>query len=236
MPKVVSPITGEEVAAPSLGYTFPVNEENMRRWREWWKVANREHFITFFLIGAITLVMLSVLVWSTVGEAQLTGEADIAFIQEEAQVLGNTIGGWFSTFFLFAGAVVLFSTSIGIMDYVSRLSASELKVSFFGDSEAITESRIYFVFAWVIAIAGSLILLAGLEAPLVLLIISASGGGVVMFLYSGMLLWMNTRVLPDAIKLKGWRYVAMWIIFLIFAVLSIYLVYYQIASNFFGVE
>ena len=236
MPKVVSPITGEEVAAPSLGYTFPVNEENMRRWRQWWKVANREHFITFFLIGAITLVMLSVLVWSTVGEAQLTGEADIAFIQEEAQVLGNTIGGWFSTFFLFAGAVVLFSTSIGIMDYVSRLSASELKVSFFGDSEAITESRIYFVFAWVIAIAGSLILLAGLEAPLVLLIISASGGGVVMFLYSGMLLWMNTRVLPDAIKLKGWRYVAMWIIFLIFAVLSIYLVYYQIASNFFGVE
>jgi hypothetical protein len=236
MPKVVSPITGEEVAAPSLGYTFPVNEENMRRWRSWWKVANREHFITFFLIGAITLVMLSVLVWSTVGEAQLTGEADIAFIQEEARVLGNTIGGWFSAFFLIAGAVVLFSTSIGIMDYVSRLSASELKVSFFGDSEVITESRIYFVFAWVIAIAGSLILLAGLEAPLVLLIISASGGGVVMFLYSGMLLWMNRRVLPDPIKMQGWRYVAMWIIFLIFAVLSIYLVYYQIASNFFGVE
>jgi hypothetical protein len=236
MPKVVSPITGEEVAAPSLGYTFPVNEENMRRWRTWWKVANREHFITFFLIGAITLVMLSVLVWSTVGEAQLTGEADIVFIQEEAQVLGNTIGGWFSAFFLIAGAVVLFSTSIGIMDYVSRLSASELKVSFFGDSDVITESRIYFTFAWVIAIAGSLILLAGLEAPLVLLIISASGGGVVMFLYSGMLLLMNRRVLPDPIKLKGWRHVAMWIIFLIFAVLSIYLVYYQIASNFFGVE
>ncbi|MGH3147674.1 MAG: Nramp family divalent metal transporter, partial [Rubrobacter sp.] len=40
MPKVVSPITGEETAAPSLGYTFPVNEENMRRWRGWWKVAN----------------------------------------------------------------------------------------------------------------------------------------------------------------------------------------------------
>src|SRR3712207_4360886 len=43
MPKIVSPITGEEQAAPSLGYTFPVNEENMRRWRAWWKVANREH-------------------------------------------------------------------------------------------------------------------------------------------------------------------------------------------------
>jgi Mn2+/Fe2+ NRAMP family transporter len=233
MPKIVSPITGEEVAAPSLGYTFPVNEENMRRWNSWWKVANREHFITFFCLGLFTLLMLSVLVWSTVG-SQNIGE-DLEFINSEAQVLGNEIGGWFRSFFLFAGMVVLFSTSIGIMDYVSRLSASEMKVSFFPNSQTITESRIYFTIAWIIAIGGSLILLAGLEAPLVLLIIAASGGGVVMFFYSGMLIWMNTRVLPDPIKLKGWRLVVMWITFLIFAVLSIYLVYYQIASNFFGV-
>jgi uncharacterized membrane protein YoaK (UPF0700 family) len=49
-----------------------------------------------------------------------------------------------------------------------------------------------------------------------------------MFLYSGMLLWMNTRVLPDAIKLKGWRLIAMWIIFVVFAVLSTYLVYWYV--------
>ena len=232
MPKVVSPITGEEQAAPSLGYTFPVNEENMRRWRGWWKVANQEHFITFFLLGLLTLLMLSVLVWSTVGSRSI-GE-DLEFINTEAEVLGREIGGWFRAFFLFAGMVVLFSTSIGIMDYVSRLSASELKVGYFPDSQAVTESRIYFVFAWIIAIGGSLILLAGLEAPLVLLIIAASGGGVVMFFYSGMLIWLNTRVLPDAIKLKGWRLIVMWITFLIFAILSIYLVYYQIVSNFFG--
>jgi len=234
MPKVVSPITGEEVAAPSLGYTFPLNEQNMRRWNSWWKVANREHFITFFALGLSILIALSVLVWSTVGLQPNIGE-DLVFIEEEAQALGNVIGGWFQSFFLFAGMVVLFSTSIGIMDYVSRLSASELKISFFSDSQTITESRIYFTLAWVIAIGGSLILLAGLEAPLVLLIIAASGGGVVMFFYSGMLILLNTRVLPDPIKLKGWRLVVMWITFAIFAILSIYLVYYQIASNFFGV-
>jgi hypothetical protein len=234
MPKIVSPITGEEEAAPSLGYTFPVNEENMRRWRGWWKVANQEQLITFLFLGGAILIALSVLVWSTVGSRSI-GE-DLEFLNTEAQILGNQIGGWFRTFFLFAGMVVLFSTSIGIMDYVSRLSASELKISFFFNSERITESRIYFALAWFIAIAGSLILLAGLEAPLVLLIISAAGSGVVMALYSGMLIWLNTRVLPDPIKLKSWRLVLMRITFLIFAVLSIYLVYYQIASNFFGVE
>ena len=233
MPKVVSPITGEEQAAPSLGYTFPVNDENMRRWHGWWKVANREHFITFFVIGCSLLIALSVLVWSTVGLQPNIGE-DLVFIEDEATALGNVIGGWFRAFFLFAGMVVLFSTSIGIMDYVSRLSASELKISFFPGSQTITESRIYFTLAWLIALGGSLILLAGLEAPLVLLIIAASGGGVVMAFYLGLLIRLNTRVLPEPIKLRGWRLYVMWPTWLVFVVLSIYLVYYQIATNIFG--
>ena len=232
MPKIVSPITGEESAAPSLGYTFPVNEQNMNRWRGWWKVANQEQLLTFYAIGLLTLVMLSVLVNSVLGVGNFGEEFD--FIEREATALGNTIGSWFRSFFLFAGMVVLFSTSIGIMDYVSRLSASELKISFFPNSQAITESRIYFTFAWIIAIAGSTILLLGLEAPLVLLIIAAAGGGVVMFFYSGMLIWLNTRALPDPIKLKGWRLIGMWFTFIVFAVLSMYLLYFQIVSNFFG--
>ena len=232
MPKVVSPITGEEQAAPSLGYTFPVNEENMRRWRGWWKVANREHFITFFVIGCSLMIALSVLVWSTVGSRGIG--TDLEFIRTESQVLGNQIAPWFQSFFLFAGMVVLFSTSIGIMDYVSRLSASELKISFFSDSQTITESRIYFALAWLIAISGSIILLLGLEAPLVLLIISASGAGVVMAFYLGLLIRLNTRVLPEPIRLKGWRLWVMWPTWLVFVALSIYLVYYQIASNLFG--
>jgi len=226
MPKIVSPITGEEVAAPSLGYTFPVNEENMRRWRKWWSVANREHFITFFVIGCSLLIALSVLVWSTVGSRGIG--TDLEFIRTESQVLGNVIGPWFQSFFLFAGMVVLFSTSIGIMDYVSRLSASELKISYFPGSQVITESRIYFTLAWVIAISGSLILLAGLGEPLVLLIISSSGAGVVMAFYLGLLILLNTRVLPDEIKLKGWRLAVMWPTFLVFVGLSLYLVYFYI--------
>jgi hypothetical protein len=33
IPNIVSPITGEEEAAPSLGYMMKTDEENMRRWR-----------------------------------------------------------------------------------------------------------------------------------------------------------------------------------------------------------
>ncbi len=234
MPKIVSPITGEEVAAPSLGYTFPVNEENLRRWRQWWKVCNQEQLVTFLGLGLVMLIALSVLVASTVGIVPVGEAADVTFIQDEARILGNRIGGWFEAFFLFASTVVLFSTSIGIMDYVSRLTSSELKIGYFPRSQTVTESRIYFAMVWIIAIAGSLILLAGLQAPLILLVIAAAGGGVVMFLYSGMLIWLNTRSLPDPIKLKGWRLVVMWITFIIFAFFSMFLVYDQIRTNVFG--
>jgi polyferredoxin len=77
-------------------------------------------------------------------------------------------------------------------------------------------------------IGGAAILFAGLEQPLVLLIIASSGGGVVMFLYSGMLIWLNRRALPEPVKLKSWRLVGMVITFVMFAVLSTYLVYWYV--------
>ena len=67
-----------------------------------------------------------------------------------------------------------------------------------------------------------------------LLIIPASGAGVVMAFYLGLLIRLNTRVLPEPIKLKGWRLYVMWPTWLVFVALSIYLVYYQIATNIFG--
>jgi hypothetical protein len=74
---------------------------------------------------------------------------------------------------------------------------------------------------------GSLIIWSGIE-PLFLLVIASSGGGVVMFLYSGMLIWLNRRLLPDPIKIKGALLVVLSLTFAAFAVLSIYLVYWYV--------
>jgi hypothetical protein len=76
-------------------------------------------------------------------------------------------------------------------------------------------------------IGGAAIIWSGIE-PLWLLVIASSGGGVVMFLYSGMLIWLNRRILPEPIKIKGARLVVVAITFAVFAVLSMYLVYWYI--------
>jgi hypothetical protein len=223
IPNIVSPITGEEEAAPGLGYTFPTNEENLNRWRRWWRVANQEQFFLFYVVGLLSLIALSVLAYSTLGiQKNVTG--DLTFIKDEGNVLGEVIGPWFATFFFAAASIKLFSTNLGILDWVSRLTADSLKMSFLGESQFWSESKIYLTVVWSMITIGSVIILTGIE-PVVLLIIASSGGGFVMALYSTMLIVLNRRALPDNIKLKGWRLPIIAITALMFISLSRFLLY-----------
>ena len=228
IPQIVSPVTGEEEAAPSLGYMFETNEQNMRRWRAWWRIANQEQLITFLGLGLLITIVLSVLVYSTVGVQDLGRDLD--FIRAEGDILKEVIAPWFGTFFYIAGFVVLFSTNIGVIDYISRLTADSLKVTFLRESTFWSESKIYVTVAWFIIVAGSIIMLTVSSQPLVLLIIASAGGGVVMFFYSGMLILLNRRALPEPIKLKSWRFVIMWLIFIFFGALSGFMLYSFLAG------
>jgi hypothetical protein len=58
---------------------------------------------------------------------------------------------------------------------------------------------------WVLIAIGTIILLAGFDAPLILLVTSACISGGVMAIYSVLLIQLNRTALPEAIKLKGWR-------------------------------
>lgn len=91
-------------------------------------------------------------------------------------------------------------------------------------SEFWSESKIYLTVVWTMIVVGTAIILTGIE-PLILLIIAASGGGVVMAFYSTLLLVLNRQVLPDPIKLKGYRLVIIAISSVMFICLSIYLLY-----------
>jgi hypothetical protein len=61
-----------------------------------------------------------------------------------------------------------------------------------------------------------------------LLAIASSGGGVVMFFYSGMLIWLNRRILPEPIKIEAARLIVVDLTLAAFAVLSTYLVYWYV--------
>ncbi len=207
IPKIVSPLTGHEEAAASTGYFFPQDEENLSRWRGWWKVANAEHFWTFGVIGALSIILLSLLTYSTIGGQNVENNFD--FIRLEGEALKDIVAPWFGTFFWLTGVVVLLSTNLGVLDHVGRLTADVLKVGPLRDNATWTESKIYFAVIWLEILFGSVILLSGVTQPIVLLVIASAINGVVMFIYSMLLIQLNHFTLPKAIKLRGFRLGAM---------------------------
>jgi hypothetical protein len=205
-PRIVSPITGEEEAAPSgQCYRFPQDERNMARWRVWWQRANLEQFLSFAVVAVLSIGVFSLVAYSTVyGHPDLPDSSGFDFISLEAAQLDAQVGEWFGTLFLAIGAVSLFAAALGIIDYVSRLVADVVHVGYVKRGRW-TESRIYLAVVWGMIAFGSAILLAGFDQPLVLVTISTVLGGFIMFVYSSLLVVTNRRYLPEALKLRGYR-------------------------------
>ncbi len=217
VPRIESPVTGKPEAGPSTGYVFEPTVENLSRWRRWWHFANVEQLSTFVLITFISIVFTSLLAYSTVfGQPDLPD--DIEFLRFEGDQLKESVGTWFGSFFWLIGAFALFAAALGIVDYTSRLAADVLKTSYLRDA---SESTIYFALVWGLVAIGCAILLVGFDQPLVLIVISAVVGGFMMFIYSGLLILINRKVLPAPIRITGFRLgVMVWSIGL-FGVLSV---------------
>jgi hypothetical protein len=205
VPRLVSPLTGEEQASASVisSYTFEPDAANMARWRRWWRFANVEQFWTFAVVSIVTITLTSMLSHSVLfGEAGLPNSP--AFLQIEGRKLQALVGPWFGVLFWATGAFSLFGSAMGITDYTSRLAADVLKTTYLRDSP-LTESRIYFWLVWGLVAIGCGIILIGLNQPMVLLVLSACVGGTMMFLYSGLLIALNRRCLPAPIRVRGVR-------------------------------
>jgi hypothetical protein len=205
IPRIVSPITGEEVAAPATGSMLRQDEENLRRFRGWWAVANKEQLVTFWFICIFSITIFSTLAYSTLYGRNIPGQANLSFILAEGQALKTVVAPWFGTFFWIFGSLSLVLVALGVIDYISRIVADVLKTVYLQDSLRWTESRIYFLVVWSSITAGSVILLSGFNQPLILLVIAACLNGMVMFVYSILLIQLNRRALPPALRVRGVR-------------------------------
>jgi hypothetical protein len=226
VPKLVSPITGEATAAPiAKSYIFETTPANMARWRSWWRFANVEQVFSFVLVTIITIGFTSMLAHSTLfGEPDLPN--NVSFLRIEAQRMEAMVGRWFGVLFLAIGAFSLFGSAMGIIDYTSRLAADILKTTYLPRS-TMSESRMYFWLVWGMVGLGCSILLVGMSQPITLLVISASTGGTIMFLYSMLLIALNKRMLPEAIRINSFRTATLVWSTLLFGSLAIYTIYDQ---------
>ncbi|MFP6611975.1 MAG: Nramp family divalent metal transporter [Pirellulales bacterium] len=216
--RITSPITGQEEAVSEIGYHFPPTEENMSRWKRWWRAASIEHFFSFYVTCLICLVLLTLISYSIFYEpnGSLIPKADryqegMDFIRGEARYLDQeqVIGPQTRLIFLVMGIALLLTTEFGILDAVGRISTDLVKVNWLRESRYWSESRLYYVFLWGLILLGSGVILleqAGVPVKaLTLVILSAALNGAVMFLYSILLLVLNFKALPQTLRASWWR-------------------------------
>lgn len=224
--RITSPITGQEEAIADVGYHFPHTPENMRRWRDWWKAANIEHFASFYLTCVVCLVLLALISYSLFYDAggqlkpgmERFGQ-DMNFVWGEAgqiQALFSSpvAGQLFRYMFFIMGISLLLTTELGILDATARISTDIIKVNFLRENPHWSLGRLYFVLLWSEIGLSSLILLAGaliptFHQPLFLLKMAAAMNGGVMFVYSLILLYMNNKILSRSLSMSPARFVAM---------------------------
>jgi hypothetical protein len=229
VPRLVSPITGVEEAVPArVSYVFEPTPANMARWDRWWRFANVEQALTFALMTIVTICLTSMLAHSLVyGQPGLSNS--VVFLRVEAEQLAATVGAWFGGFFLAVGAFSLFGAAMGIIDYTSRLAADVIKSTYLPAS-ATTESRVYFGLVWGLVAVGCAILIGGAAQPLPLLIISATLGGGMMFIYSILMIVINTRHLPAPIRVRSYRTASLIWAVALFGVLTALTAWQQIGN------
>ena len=83
------------------------DEENIRRFQGWWKVANKEQLVSFWFICIFSITVFSTLAYSTVPGLGLSASANLAFVRAEGEALKPVVAPWFGTFYWVFGALSL---------------------------------------------------------------------------------------------------------------------------------
>jgi hypothetical protein len=225
IPRIVSPVTGEDVAVAATGKMVRQDEANLTRFWQWWRVANIEQLVTFWAVTALAIFTFSMLAYSTVFERGVSGEGgSLKFIDGMRAAVSETVGPWFGVLFVVIGGLGLLLTALANVDYVSRVIADVVKTVYIPGSTRWTESRIYFSIVWAMTTIGVVILLAGFTQPLALLVVSSATSGVVMFVYSILLIQLNRKALPATLKVRGLRLGVMIVAVLFYGYFSVRLV------------
>jgi len=217
--RITSPLTGRDEATSEVGVVFERSDLNLQHWAVWWRRANIEHFFSFYLLCLLSLALFCLLTHALLGEGSSATEG-LGFIQDQASMLQTRFGPLARHAFIGAGVAVLLSTEIGLLDSVARVSVDVFAASF-PRKGGWPLSRLYFVFLWLMIGFGVLVLSAGFNQPLELLVLSAALNAVVMFLYSGLLIWLNVRSFEAPLRPSPLRIAALCASFLFFGYFSV---------------
>jgi hypothetical protein len=206
--RITSLVSGKKESVQLTGTTFNQTDENVNRFSTWWKNINLEHGIVFWTTGAITMLLLSLLSYSTLyGKPGIP--SGVGFVIFEAHAIGEKLLPIAGILFLAISSLMLFFTQFGVLASTSRIMSENFILALYPRIKANTSSLLFTVFLWLQILLGILIILFFSNEPLTLVVTGAVLNAVSMFIYAALLYRVNTSMLPSRVSPYLFRKVAL---------------------------
>ncbi len=196
-------VGGKKVELTHTGFTFAVTPEAMQRWRGWWRIVRADQWGVYF-VGAMFGMFLPAVLYVSFIEAG-TDIRGLSVAAALADAMATREGAIYGGVVAILAVWVLFKTQLDILDGMTRAvtdliwtgsrrirawKGGDVRVVYYGVLAAIT--------IWgIIALR--------LAQPIVLLQLGANMAGIVFVVSSLHLLYINTRLLPEALRPPMWR-------------------------------
>ena len=200
-------VGGKRVNLAHTGFVFEPTPEAMSRWRGWWRIIRADQWGVFF-IGAMLGMALPAMLYVTF-IAPGTEIRGLGIAAALAQGVGAVAGPTLAAVVAMMGAWILFKTQLDITEGTVRAitdilwtGSSRVRAWRGGDVR-----RVYYGVLAAMTIWG--IIALRIAAPIVLLQIGANMAGIVFVIASLHLLYVNTRLLPPAVRPPMWRRIAL---------------------------
>jgi hypothetical protein len=203
---IAAAVGGRPVHLAHTGFRFTPDPESLARWRGWWRVVRVDQWGVYF-VGALLGMALPALLYVTF----IPAGTDIRGLGVAA-ALADAIrdrGAFLALLVAFLGAWILFKTQLDLLDGMTRGLTDIL----WSGSRRLRESPtvdvrvVYYAVLGVVVVWGVIAL--RLTQPIVLLQLGANMAGIVFIIASLHLLYVNTTLLPAAIRPPLWRRIAL---------------------------
>jgi hypothetical protein len=219
--RITSVITGRGAAQKIklTGTTFPVTQENVARFRAWWRAINVEHAVIFWGLGLFTMLTLALLSYVTTFGSGNNAEG-LQFLFNEAAAIGLRTLPIFGVLFLLVTGVMLTATQLTVLDSTSRIMTENVLLLHRGD-HSYNVSRLYYAILWIQILFGIAVFSFGFSQPRELITLGAIINAFTMFSYTGILLYLNNRLLAEELRPSIWRNFALLFTFFFFGTFSV---------------
>jgi hypothetical protein len=191
-------VGGERVNLAHSGFTFRPTDENMRRWRGWWRIVRADQW-GVFCVGAAVGMMLPAILYVTYLPAGSNIQG-LGISAALANSIGTREGAALGILIAVLGAWLLFKTQLDLTEALVR-AITDILWTGSRRVRAWKGGDVRAVYYTVLAIAAAWGIFAlRLAQPIILLQIAANVAGFVFVVASWHLLYINTRYLPAEIR------------------------------------